>query len=93
MNLITNDTCSSNNEDCNCDTFDTDFDDDSNAFFCEKCRISYGILMARRAIPIIAFHRVESTCIYIYIFFLMSLARLCVVYVVKESRHFRGPVN
>ena len=33
---------SSNNEDCNCDTFDTDFDDDSNAlmvhvFVCEKC--------------------------------------------------------
>ena len=44
--------------------------------------------MARRAIPIIAFHGVES--IYIYIYILVSLARVCVVYVVKEVRHSRG---
>ena len=36
--------------------------------------------MARRAIPMIAFHGVES----IYIFFVCPLVRVCVVYVVKE---------
>ena len=40
--------------------------------------------MARRAIPIIAFHGVES----IYMF--VSLARLCIVYVVKEVASFPG---
>ena len=43
--------------------------------------------MAHRAIPIIAFHGVES--IYIYIC-LWPLARLCVVYVVKEIASFPG---
>ena len=44
--------------------------------------------MARRANPIIAFHGVES--IYIYTCMFVSLARLCVVYVVKEGASFRG---
>ena len=44
--------------------------------------------MARRAIPMIAFHGVES--IYIYIYMFVSLARLCVVYVVKEVASFPG---
>ena len=44
--------------------------------------------MARRAIPIIAFHGVESIY-YIYIC-LWPLARLCVVYVVKEVASFPG---
>ena len=34
-------------------------------------------LMARRAIPIIAFHRVNVYILFIYV----SLARLCIVYV------------
>ena len=50
--------------------------------------MSNAIFMARRAIPIIAFHGVES--IYIYIYILVSLARVCVVYVVKEVASFRG---
>ena len=41
--------------------------------------------MARRAIPMIAFHGVES----IYIFN-RPLTRVCVVYVVKEVTSFRG---
>ena len=48
----------------------------------------YILVMARRAIPIIAFHGVES--IYIYIYMFVSLARLCVVYVVKEVASFPG---
>ena len=47
--------------------------------------------MARRAIPMIAFPRVRT--IYIYIFFLnflVSLTRVCVVYVVKEVASFPG---
>ena len=42
--------------------------------------------MARRAIPIIAFHGVESIYIYMYMFVL--LAGLCTVYVVKEVALF-----
>ena len=44
--------------------------------------------MARRAIPMIAFHGVY--CIYIYICMFVSLTRLCVVYVVKEVTSFPG---
>ena len=45
--------------------------------------------MARRAIPMIAFPRVR--CMFIYIYnILVSLARLCVVYVVKEVASFPG---
>ena len=47
----------------------------------------YILVMARRAIPIIAFHGVE---LYIYIYMFVSLARLCVVYVVKEVASFPG---
>ena len=43
--------------------------------------MSCSVIMARRAIPIIAFHGVES---------FVSLARLCVVYVVKEVASFSG---
>ena len=41
----------------------------------------------------IAFHGVESIYIYIYIYiyiFNRPLARVCVVYVVKEVTYFRG---
>ena len=48
------------------------------------------IFMARRAIPMIAFPRVRCMFIYIYIYILVSLARLCVVYVVKEVASFPG---
>ena len=48
-------------------------------------RNSTQVFMARRAIPMIAFHAVES----IYIF-LCPLARVCVVYVVKEVASFPG---
>ena len=48
--------------------------------------------MARRAIPIIAFPRVRT--IYIIILYLyvcvLELARVCVVYVVKEVASFGG---
>ena len=50
-------------------------------------QLVFDIFMAHRAIPIIAFHRVES---YIYIYMFASLARLCVVYVVKEDASFPG---
>ena len=53
----------------------------------QYCHASVFVFMARRAIPMIAFHGVES--IYIY-FFLCSLARVCVVYVVKEVASFPG---
>ena len=49
--------------------------------------------MARRAIPMIAFHGVESIYIYIYIIiyiFNRPLARVCVVYVVKEVTYSGG---
>ena len=46
--------------------------------------------MTRRAIPIFAFHGVESIYIYIYIYMFVSLVRLCVVYVVKEVASFPG---
>ena len=47
--------------------------------------------MARRAIPMIAFPRVRCMFIYNYIIYiLVSLARLCVVYVVKEVASFPG---
>ena len=49
------------------------------------------IFMARRAIPIIAFHGVET--IYIIFIFLCPLARLCVVYIIKEVASFPGAVN
>ena len=49
------------------------------------------IFMARRAIPMIVFPRVRCMFIYIYIYILVSLARLCVVYVVKEVASFPGP--
>ena len=42
--------------------------------------------MARRAIPMIAFHGVES----IYIYILVSLTRVCIAYVVKEVASFPG---
>ena len=45
--------------------------------------------MARRAIPMIAFPRVRTIYIYIYIC-LWPLTQLCVVYVVKEVTSFRG---
>ena len=45
--------------------------------------------MAHRAIPMIAFPRVR--CMFIYI--LVSLTRVCVVYVVKEVTSFRGPAR
>ena len=46
------------------------------------------LFMARRAIPMIAFHAGE----YIYILFicLWPLTRVCVVYVVKEVTSFQG---
>ena len=48
------------------------------------------IIMARRAIPTIAFPRVRTIYIYIYIYIcLCPLARVCVVYVVKLC-HSRG---
>ena len=49
--------------------------------------------MARRAIPMIAFPRVRCMFIYIvyiYIYILVSLIRVCVVYVVKEVASFPG---
>ena len=46
--------------------------------------------MARRAIPMIAFPRVRTIYIYIYIYMFVSLARVCVVYVVKEVTSFPG---
>ena len=52
-----------------------------------------GIIMARRAIPMIAFPRVRCMFIYIYIYiyiFNRPLTRVCVVYVVKEVTSFRG---
>ena len=43
--------------------------------------------MARRAIPIIAFHRVESyNCNKLFIIILVSLIRVCVVYIVISYR-------
>ena len=50
------------------------------------------IFMARRAIPMIVFHGVETIYIIIFIF-LCSLARLCVVYVFKKVASFPGAVN
>ena len=47
----------------------------------------YIYFMARRAIPIIVFPRVRTIYIYIY---LCPLARVCVVYVVKEVASFPG---
>ena len=45
--------------------------------------------MARRAIPMIAFPRVR--CMFIYmLYILVSLMRVCVVYVVKEVASFQG---
>ena len=44
--------------------------------------------MARRAIPMIAFPRVR--CMFIIIYILVSLTRVCVVYVVKEVTSFGG---
>ena len=44
--------------------------------------------MARRAIPMIAFPRVRS--MFIYIFMFVSLTQVCIVYVVKEVTSFRG---
>ena len=52
--------------------------------------VMFDIFMAHRAIPIIAFHGVESIYIYIYIYMFVSLARLCIVYVVKEVASFLG---
>ena len=46
------------------------------------------VFMARRAIPTIAFPRI--LCMFIYLYILVSLARVCVVYVVKEVASFRG---
>ena len=46
----------------------------------------YSFFMARRAIPMIAFPRVRT----IYIYILVSLMRVCVVYVVKEVASFPG---
>ena len=46
------------------------------------------VFMARRAIPMIAFHGVES--IYYNYIFLRPLARVCVVYIVKEVASFGG---
>ena len=42
--------------------------------------------MARRAIPMIAFPQVQT----IYIYILVSLTRVCIVYVVKEVTSPRG---
>ena len=46
------------------------------------------VFMARRAIPMIAFPWVRT--IYIIIYMFESLARVCVVYVVKEVTSFPG---
>ena len=47
--------------------------------------------MACRAIPIIAFRVVEFIYyIYIYTCMLVSLTRVCIVYVVKEVVSFQG---
>ena len=48
-----------------------------------------GFFMARRAIPMIAFPGFD-VCLYIYIYILVSLTRVCVVYIVKEVASFRG---
>ena len=44
------------------------------------------IFMARRAIPMIAFPQVQT----IYIYILVSLTRVCNVYVVKEVTSSQG---
>ena len=44
--------------------------------------------MARRAIPIIAFHGVESIYTYTCMYKFVSFAGLCTVYVVKEVALF-----
>ena len=53
-----------------------------------------GVIMARRAIPMIAFPRVRTIYIYYnYIYIILfnrPLTRVCVVYVVKEVTSFRG---
>ena len=59
---------------------------DSNADLDCLDVVMINVFMARRAIPMIAFHSVES----IYIYILCPLARLCVVYVVKEVASFPG---
>ena len=51
--------------------------------------------MARRAIPMIAFPRVQCMFIYNFIIYKLyifnrPLTRVCVVYVVKEVTSFRG---
>ena len=46
--------------------------------------------MAHRAIPMIAFPRVQTVYIIFIFIFLCPLARVCVVYVVKEVASFPG---
>ena len=52
--------------------------------------VSLHLVMARRAIPMIAFPRVRTIYIIIYIYILVSPTQVCVVYVVKEVTSFPG---
>ena len=46
--------------------------------------------MAHMAIPMIAFHGVESIYIYTCIFIFICLCYICIVYVVEEVHHSGG---
>ena len=54
--------------------------------------VTVDLFMAHRAIPMIAFHCLESIIICIYIL-VTVLCHVCVVYIVKMLHHSGGSVN